>query len=204
MDTAIQHNNRGPAALKQALSARLREHTHGAHQALENTFSMRCLMSPTLTLAQYRAHLEIWWRCWSPLEKSVLSGGTFTPCEIDLLPTPRAHRLSQDLQTLGGNLTEIFSQRPLPNLQNKGWLGVAYVMQGAQMGSTVISAHLLKTLDLRDTGATFFSPCTSNSVAGHWRDWCQRLDAVELTANEAAAVVEAARHTFAYMESHFS
>jgi heme oxygenase len=204
MDTVSQHNNRDRAVQKQALSARLREHTHEAHQALENTPSMRCLMSPTLTLAQYRVHLEAWWRCWSPLEKTVLSSGASTPCERELLPTPRAHRLSQDLQTLGVNLTESTPQRPLPNLQKKGWLGVAYVMQGAQMGSTVISAHLLKTLNLRDTGATFFSPCTSTSVAGHWRAWCQQLDAIELTAAEAAAAVEAARHTFAYMESHFS
>ena len=185
------------------LSALLKAQTHDAHKALENTQSMRNLMSPALVLTEYVGILEKWLHCWSPLE-TALNRCTLTTSQRHLLPEQRLDRLRHDLKILGGSIDTPTSLQTLPSTHNSGWLGVAYVMQGAQMGGAVISAHLLKTLNLGDEAATFFSPVSEAPVAKNWRSWCQQLDAIEVTNEEATAAVLAAKQTFAHMESHFA
>jgi heme oxygenase len=185
------------------VSEQLRTHTFDAHRALEKTASMRSLMGPEITINEYIDVIVKWWPCWSRLEQQ-LTDCTLNSWQRELLPEPRAYLLLDDLQVLGAKTVQPTRQPELPDISNGGWLGTAYVMRGAQIGSTLIAAHLLKTLGLSDSGASFFRSHAPKAAAENWYTWRLKIDSISATVDEEHAAIKAAQQTFTFMEFHFA
>lgn len=188
----------------QLLSHTLRQSTRHPHSVLEGTAVMRWLMAPGLTLGQYALVLQSWHRYWAPLEQAVEE---FRPPCVPLLYRPQARvaLLAADLAALAPWQPQLPGTVPPLEFDARGprWYGLAYVLQGSLLGSSVIARHLRQTSvaqlhEAQGAGMGFFAfqePAHS-PLAQRWHEWLCWLD-LSVTQPEAKRLAtQAALQTF--------
>lgn len=186
------------------LSHTLRESTRPSHDALERTAGMRHLMGPGFSLGRYALLLKLWCQHWGPLEQAVQ---THRPPCVPLLyrPQNRVARLEADLQVLAPWQPEQADAEPPPSFDACGarWYGLAYVLQGSMLGSSVIAAHLRHTEVGRlhaeqggGLGFFAFEEPADMPLALRWRQWLSWLDLSVTQADDQALATQAATEAF--------
>ena len=131
----------------------LRQKTKAAHSELERLDAVGSILRDDLSPCQYRDHLRWWYVNWTALE-SLEKELRPIPANSMLVPKPRAYRALKDLKEInkvlhneGGRFFEVHSfEKPdlVPSIGS--WLGLVYVMHGANLGRKVIKKHLTNCL----------------------------------------------------------
>lgn len=141
-------------------------------------------------------------RAYEPLDSLLLAGSSF--CPSGLLPyTARVPSIERDLTVLALGLENLNADAPDVNLappaSAAAYLGVRYVVEGAQIGSRFIYHHLRSRFgdDLREFGTFWMS---ASDAPGCWTGVLQSL--ADLDSRESVAVAaRAARTVFRHMGS---
>jgi heme oxygenase len=189
----------------------LRASTHEAHRALESTALARALMSPELTLADYRDVLQVWSDAWFAVEAALEASSGRCEC-VDLLPPPRAYCALQDIANLDGLLPDAarhtrFRPAAVPALRPAQspaeLLGLSYVAMGSSLGGKVIARHVCSVLQLgADVATSFFSADLSGAPS--WSTWLRELNAHVATAAERQQALEGALRCFNFLRQSFA
>ena len=217
LTSAHSHAAQGALTRTDGASDYLRSHTAQAHGHLERSATARRLMAPSISPAEYAQVLLAWLACWEPMEAVLES---MRPPGIDpaRAPAARAARLYHDLELAGMGADSI--RRSACDLQDAGWqerlrtlaarsdgwLGIAYVAQGALLGGALISSRLRTSLPpYLATATTFFAgaPHPPQHLAIQWRHWRGWLDLQLVAPEQQHRAAEAALATFQGMARTF-
>ncbi len=190
------------------LSIRLRHGTRDLHDRIEANPRFGRLMSPGLSLAEYRGLLARLYGHHGPAEAALAAAAHRLPAALEM---PRRLRrtplLAADLRALGLSAQAIAAlptcgpgAYPIRTAE-QAW-GTLYVLEGATLGGQVIARHLAATLGLGPaTGAAAVVP-HGEATGALWRGFRQLLDETAQQAPlDPEAVVAAARHAFATLDS---
>ena len=172
--------------------AALREATHATHRTLEGTLH---IAAPDAGPPQYRAYLEALWGWLAPFEAALWSA----PWPPSLRPALRDGKrgwIEEDLRALG--LSEE-GLRALPSCAAPQLLtsapqrfGVAYVVEGAQLGGQVLLRRLGPALGPRVPRYLFGYGAETSAL---WRAYTESLEA-SVAPSSAPIVAAAALQTF--------
>lgn len=196
------------APLATPLSQRLRHGTADLHGRIEQNSRFGRLMSPELTLAEYRGLVERLYGHHGPAEAALAGAAPLLPVALDLpRRLRRATLLAGDLRALGLSVHAIAALPCcLPGTYaiataEAAW-GTLYVLEGSALGGQVIARHLAARLGLGSTtGAAGMVP-HGEETGMLWRQFRQLLDETAvLQPLDAEAVIDAARHAFATLDA---
>lgn len=192
-----------------ALSAHLRDSTAAAHARLEALPFATRLEQGRLPLAAYIHFLHGMAALHQPLEQAQPQRQDDRIAAVWALAMSRSAALHQDLA--------YFSQQPFRAIpaataattalasqvqqsltdQPISAVGYLYVLAGSALGGKVLSKWAARSLRLSpDRGLAYLSG-QGEVTAADWREFRQRLDALELMDTERAAVTAAAVQAFA-------
>lgn len=190
----------------QSASACLRQRTREEHEAIEAALDMEHFR----TRAGLVAVLRCWVAVWNQLRLAVVEPGASGTAAAELLvPSGQAlDWLAADLAFLAPPADAVAAYRTVPadahTLQrfiadpSASW-GLAYVLRGSRVGGGVLAPLTREALDLPDDRGTHFLASRGTDPGREWVSFRRRLDAVELTAAELTAAVDAARWTFGWV-----
>lgn len=180
--------------------ARLREATADAHATLERQLH---IARPEASRADYLAYLSSLWGWMKPLEQGLWAASW----PADIAPEQRRNKcqwIESDLRAAGRSTDEI-AAIPL-NPDPPSWslpeqrFGLAYVIEGAQLGTQVLRKRLAPALDawsprwLQGYGAT---------TGPYWKTFIAGLDAQVQGEAAREACAAAAQQAFASLTSWF-
>lgn len=156
----------------------LKNATRSHHRRVEDVFK---IMSPNLTLQKYQFWLGKLYGFYAPLEFALDAYATSTSLNCDT--RYKSALIIRDLSNLGVSATEIGQLplcQPIPAVTEiNHYLGVLYVLEGATLGGSIISKHLVKTLELANAESlSFFQPYGPDPLP-HWQAFQKQL--LELT-----------------------
>jgi heme oxygenase len=173
----------------------LRDATGALHAQVERHLP---LMSPTLTVDQYRDTLARFYQLYVPLEDAVARAGGEGAAEF----VRKAPRLAQDLHALGLPPAAVAPLPPglLPVLASPAAaVGARYVMEGAALGGQLIARHVSARLGLTPaTGLAFFTG-DGPQTGARWQAFRDQL--LQHPASAADVIVAAAVDTFRTFEA---
>lgn len=140
-DAAIESAPISQRSARKNVLERLKLETAAEHAAAERTTGV---MSPDLTLAQYRAYLERTYGFQKVADEQLVRAGVWEVLNLPAAERLKAPQLERDLARLG--VSDV-SQLPLvaappvwPGVAEA--IGGAYVLEGATLGGRVISRHI--------------------------------------------------------------
>jgi heme oxygenase (biliverdin-IX-beta and delta-forming) len=160
-------NEAVPTIAPPSILSRLRSETRGEHNLVEQALD---LMSPSLSINDYRFRLEKFYGFYAPLEMALLMQlDKSNPFSIQPFATiqdeksvrnrlQKAASLKRDLAQFNRSEGELPICRQLPSLDTQAqMLGCLYVVEGATLGGRLITKHIQNTLGIHPTtGGSFF------------------------------------------------
>jgi heme oxygenase len=187
-----------PRTLLQTLKAETRPHHERAERVVR-------LLSPDLTLAGYRRHLEALYGLYSPLEGALAArlAGDFP--ELRLAERWKVPLLEEDLRALGhdgASLARLPMHPAVPALPGvPEALGTLYVLEGATLGGQIILRHLTRHFEGVSAGGFAFFRAYGESVGPMWRAFGEALLRACPEPAHAPRVVRGAQDTFEAFEA---
>lgn len=150
------------------LFARLKAETKPAHDSLERKLD---LLSPDLSLSDYRRIIEKFFGFYSPVEEAMKTS-RFAEAYFGRWKT---EILKNDLRDLGMNVQEI-SELPRclelpPFEQEEHFLGTLYVLEGSTLGGTVLAKHFGPRFHLDHLNGLRFFTVYGAKTAENWNNW---------------------------------
>ncbi len=136
----------------------LRRATLRLHHRIDRTSVLAVLTQPGLRLSAYTSAMVALQQAYLPLDLLLSNSAHLCPATVPAY-VPRSLLITRDLLPLHASLTN-----PIPPVRLTGpeteaaYLGIRYVVEGAQLGSRVIYGHLLKA---------FGSNCLSSPRSGY-------------------------------------
>ncbi len=112
-----------------------------------------------------------------------------------LMTLARYHAVLADLTVLATE--EAVMAEPLPNPTFPRALGWLYCAEGSNLGAAILFKEAQKIGIDADSGASHLVG-HADGRAPHWRHFCTQLNALPLTAAEAAEAVQGAKDAFAF------
>ncbi len=183
-------------AHKESFLKELRARTDANHKALEqNPYSER-LMSPDVTVEDYKIYLEKMYGIIMPFEQDIQP--KLSHIVTDMANRQKHHLLSNDLEMLGSN-TENIPQYHFSIANEAAALGSMYVLEGSTMGGMVIQKHVSKL----DVPVQYFTSYGSNT-AMMWRTFIDTLTTYAVTQNKQEEIIDSAVATFKTMDNWLS
>jgi len=183
------------------LLAYLRDGTRQAHARTEALAPLLCLMSPSLTRAEYGAALTGLYRFQAGLHACLPARLRLLGVNFVLDRAPLA-ALRNDLAWLGLRTPA----RGGPGLALGGGeaaLGAVYVLEGSALGGRVIGRHVASVLGVgAGQGGDFFCGVAADAARERWRDFCAML--ANIPQRAAPLVLSGALAAFAALESVFA
>ncbi|MCW1913160.1 biliverdin-producing heme oxygenase [Luteolibacter sp. GHJ8] len=175
---------------------RLRHETRELHMALEERLP---LLSPELSVGDYRALLRRFHGYYAPLEEGLVKAGRWREIGLDCPERLKVGALERDLAVLGDDSARIAALPRCANLPEveslAGSLGCFYVIEGATLGGQIISRHLLQNLNLTpETGCAFFSGYGAET-GSRWKAFGEILTNAT-REGDGDAIVASANRTF--------
>jgi heme oxygenase len=174
--------------------------TATAHRTLEQKLEIARTDADDATYTRYLAAVIGWLE---PLESPLWSGGW--PAAVT--PTARSGKVAwieADLRARGMNERDIAAlprQTKLPALDSLAHrFGVAYVVEGAQLGGQT----LLRTLGPRLVRPTRWLEGYGPETGARWRAFLAAVEAHLTTRADAEVAAENARATFAWIDEWFT
>ena len=178
----------------------LRRATSRLHGRIDQTPVLAALTNPGVTLDIYRTAMLALRRAYEEIDCLLLKNAGLCPEDLPQY-VARIPLISRDLSELGvtnpGDSRATGFELRSPDTE-AAYLGMRYVVEGAQLGSRFIHRHLHAAFgdDLRDFGS-FWMP--GSVLQGSWPEVLKSLAQMESRASLATAV-HAARRTFQHME----
>jgi heme oxygenase len=166
------------------------------HKRLDQDSVLASLVRPGVTWGQYLAAMKALERSYRPIDASLLQGAALCP---DGLPPylPRGATLRRDLLVLNEfpDVPWISHQTALAVLDSSSaYLGMRYVVEGAQFGSRMIHRALYKTFGgTFEAAGSFWSP--DAPWQGSWPSVASGLSQLE-SRQSLASAARAARQSF--------
>lgn len=183
-------------AHKASFLKELRERTDANHKALEqNPYSER-LMSPDVTIEDYKIYLEKMYGIIMPFERDIQP--KLSHIVTDMANRQKHHLLLNDLKMLNSN-TENIPQYHFSTANEAAALGSMYVLEGSTMGGMVIQKHMSKL----DVPVQYFASYGSNT-AMMWRTFIDALTTYAVTHNKQEEIIDSAVATFKTMDNWLS
>lgn len=196
-----------PQATKpaQGLMARLKAETRMAHDAAEAMAYMKELMAGELPLETYGKAVNQLGIVRAGLEEALDTCGGAAAATV-YQPYHAQSPLYQHDSKHWGAAGEAALPATRKFLQKiAGWctaepaalLGALYVLEGSNMGSTIIRKRLLEVHELPAESAGFsaLNP-HDRELMNRWRRFAADMDSLPLSPEQKAAVIQAARDTF--------
>lgn len=190
-----------PALDSPSLLQLLKDQTRSHHERAERVVP---LMSPALSLADYRRHLEALLGLYEPLESAVTArlGERFP--SLRLPERGKVGLLREDLRALGhdeGSLCGLPRVRPLELSGEPEALGALYVMEGATLGGQLLLRHLRRHFAHGAAGPFSFFQAYGEAVGPMWKAFGEALLGACPEPALAPRVVRGAQDTFELFES---
>lgn len=183
-------------AHKASFLKELRERTDANHKALEqNPYSER-LMSPDVTVEDYKTYLEKMYGIIMPFERDIQP--KLSNIVTDMANRQKHHLLLNDLKMLDSN-TEHIPQYHFSAANEAAALGSMYVLEGSTMGGMVIQKHMSKL----DVPVQYFASYGSNT-AMMWRTFIDAFTTYAVTHNKQEEIIDSAVATFKTMDNWLS
>jgi heme oxygenase len=193
--------------LAPTIMARLRAETRSQHDATEAIPFSAAIVAGSLPLASYAAQLAAYLPVHEALESALLHGEHPALARVWDPTMRRVDLLRADLAALGPSDSALPAQARAASSTFTAWieetartepvalLGILYVLEGSTLGGAFLRKHLAASFSLTDGGLRYYSPFGSHPKP-HWVGFSARMNELDLTDEEADAVVEAARETF--------
>lgn len=197
-----------------SVSRQLRAATRDEHRASEAALDLASLTTP----AALAALLQGWVSVWLDVARAANGPASCSTARAELLrpATLALDWLAVDLADLAvvagrgdrrcrsvtpstdrrasvGDHSGGFSE--LLAVTSSSW-GVAYVLGGSRLGGAVLAPVLSKAVRLPDAIGTTFLRSASTDPGREWVAFRRRLDSLEISAEQLAVAVDAARWTF--------
>jgi heme oxygenase len=189
-----------PAALPRA-HALLRRATHRLHVRIDKTSVLAALLRPGVTLAMYQTAMQGMKRAFEEIDSVLLQTAALCPKGVPPY-LARLPSLERDLMAMDAPLDPPGGTRPATELKvpetAAAYLGIRYVVEGAQLGGRFIYGQLCCTFGAGvDEFGTFWIP-----EAYTERCWPSVLNSVaRVESRDAlASCVRTARLTFQHIE----
>lgn len=120
----------------------------------------------------------------------------------ELAPRRRLQRITADLRALGSTMPAVQpatldASTPLPVAL--GWL---YVAEGSNLGGAVLFKLATTRLGLDAGTGIRHLEAHADGAARHWRQFTAALDAVDLSAADEQAMIDAAAEAFTLVRAH--
>lgn len=178
---------------------RLRRETRELHEQID---SRMALSGPELTLAHYIDVLGIMLAFFEPWELALdrfAAAPGFPEALRDLWRSGlRAHKLRDDLRSLGAQPDPALTCDPPPPATLGDWLGSFYVLEGSRLGGQFIAREVESRLGWTGgLGYSFFA-ADPRATGARWRQVCAVLEAHAAASND---IVAGAHRTFASLEA---
>jgi heme oxygenase len=193
------------------LLARLRTETRAAHDRIEASPALCCLLSPALEVEPYvralRAlhafHARMWVTLPALLQDFLApftsAGGSFAPNTAGL------DALADDIAWFGASpAAPMAAMEPLNDAASA--LGALYVVEGSALGARVIGRSVSVSLGVvPGRGGSFFCGATADIARTRWNDFSDLLGWAETRLGQAGAarVVGGALGVFDRLEQEF-
>jgi heme oxygenase len=177
--------------------SRLKHATAARHAAIE---SRSVLLDPGLSRAGYRACLQRFFGYYAPLEHRLLHSPAWCGAGLDYGYRYKTPQLAQDLAALGVTADELDHAplcNALPELCSTARLfGCLYVIEGATLGSQIVTRHLRAHLGLTpQTGGAFFNGYAERT-GSRWKAFGVRLCTFAQASGTDEEIVAGANETF--------
>ena len=181
----------------------LRKSTQRLHRRIDQTSVLARLTSPGVTLDLYCCAMRSLQRAYVEIDLTLLNSCGLCPAGVPLY-VPRGLSINRDLIALDMPLDESQRARPRCGLRapesEAAYLGVRYVVEGAQLGGRLIYNHLYGVFGDKLSGfGSFWMP--GSVLQGSWPCVLKSLARMESRASIAAAA-RAARLTFQHMAAY--
>jgi heme oxygenase len=183
----------------------LRRATNRLHHRIDQTSVLAALTIQGVTLDLYRTAMQSLERAYREIDRLLLRGSDLCPTSLPLY-TPRVPRINRDLIALKMPRENWRPAQPHPQLMmpnsEAAYLGMRYVVEGAQLGNRLIYSHLRAAFgdQLRDFGS-FWMP--GSVLQSSWPSLLKTLSTME-SRESLAAAARTARATFRHMELYLA
>lgn len=179
----------------------LRRATRRLHHQIDSTSVLAALTISGVTPDLYRTSMQFLKQTYEQIDSVLFLATHHCPKDLPLY-TPRVPSLERDLAALDAQFHNPLWKRPKIGLKVPGteasYLGMRYVVEGAQLGSRFIYGHLHTAFGdgIHEFG-TFWTP--GSFPQGDWQCLVQCLGRIDSRQGLVDAV-RAARLTFRYMQ----
>lgn len=188
-----------PATPEASLLKQLKEETSACHRAVEAELDLAAQLT---SRSAWCAVLEILYGFFEPLENRVFAQRGLAAWLPDLNLRKKTERLRIDIETLGGNVTQIRRCEDVPRPDSLGEaFGALYVMEGATLGGQVISRMAALHGYTPERGCCYFTSY-GGQVGPMWRIYCSQCEAFGARHPDAReSMVAAAVETFTFLRA---
>lgn len=183
----------------------LRKATQRLHRRIDQTSVLAVLATPGVTLDSYCTAMWSLEHAYEEIDCAFLRSCGLCPADVPVY-IPRGPSIHRDLVAL--DLPRDDSRRAMPRSGLKApdseaaYLGMRYVVEGAQLGGRVIYGHLHRAFGDELSGfGSFWMP--GSVLQGSWPCVLKSLARMESRASLAAAA-HAARLTFEHMDGYLA
>ncbi|HEY0899580.1 MAG TPA: biliverdin-producing heme oxygenase [Sphingobacteriaceae bacterium] len=180
------------------LSAQLKAYTGKAHASLEKKIIQK--LKTISSSGDYYRILSLFYGYYYELEKLITAY-----LDTDILPDYDQRRKSaaivQDIESLFQSTDSLPVCTELPQISTGlQALGALYVLEGSTLGGQVISKMITDRIDLPGYGLSFFESYGTNTYQ-MWGLFVQKLNELQLNAEERQELLDAANNTFIKFEN---
>ncbi len=198
----------GPSPQEIAPIKRVKEETSEQHKQLEESLDRSYFGASPLSRERFEQLIARFYGLYVPLEERLI------PAVREHLPASfpyrcRRDRLGDDLRTLGWseqekkNLPRV-SKDQLPSVGNVSeTLGCLYVVEGSELGSSVIRRRLKETLDEGTLQANSFYRDNPDETRDHWNRFRKLFNERISNDTELQTSITTARTTFTLFRTWF-
>jgi heme oxygenase len=175
------------------------------HGRIDQASVLTLLTVPGVTLDLYRTAMQSLKLAYEEIDRLLVDHCGLCPADVPSY-TPRGPRIHSDLIALNAgplNPSGAWTGRGLRGLKTEAaYLGMRYVVEGAQLGSRVIYGHLRMTFGEKLDGfGSFWAPDPARESS--WPGVLRSLAQVK-SRNSLAAAALTARVTFRHMEHYLT
>jgi heme oxygenase len=176
------------------LLSRVRQECRAQHQRLEALLPFH----ESLTLADYRKVLILFWGLFLPMEEALRKAEV--PPSLDLCQRQRAPLLARDLAAMGmpaEALTRLPRCPDIPPVNTTARaLGCMYVLEGSTLGGQFIAKLARQRLGLTETSGCAFFFSHGEEVGRMWQSFCATVREHVLAPAAQQDFIATAANTF--------
>lgn len=179
--------------------------THAYHARLNRSSALDNLMSPRLSMIEYRNILIGYSHLYLALENRIIAYLKQHPTLFVYSERIKHKWLQDDLAVLDVGIqtqySKTFQHVALPKIDRIGKLiGVLYTIEGSTLGGQVISRCLEKHIGLtQENGACFFNGYGERTIS-MWQDFLLFAETIAANEDECHVAVDSACQTFQLFE----